>query len=71
MNKYAGTAVLALSLTGWAAIVQARPPTVMSSPGYDARLAESRKAYAAALAAQPAPRIVVRHSRKKKSATPN
>jgi hypothetical protein len=28
-----------------ASVALARPPTIMNSPGYDARLAESRRAY--------------------------
>ena len=48
MTKVGGVAAvtLVLSFGGWILVVpaQARPPTVMNSPGYDARLAESRKA---------------------------
>jgi hypothetical protein len=42
---------LALSFVGLVPVepALARPPTVTNSPGYDARLAESRKAYAASL----------------------
>ncbi|MDN5000640.1 hypothetical protein ACFQZO_07085 [Bradyrhizobium sp. GCM10027634] len=32
------------ALCGGATLAEARPPTVMNSPGYDARLQESRKA---------------------------
>ncbi|SFJ32706.1 hypothetical protein [Bradyrhizobium sp. Gha] len=32
------------ALCGAARLAEARPPTVMNSPGYDARLQESRKA---------------------------
>ena len=32
------------ALCGGATLAHARPPTVMNSPGYDARLQESRKA---------------------------
>jgi hypothetical protein len=53
----------------------ARPPTVTTSPGYDARLAESRKAWAAQAAqpvqAVPLPGVTVPKDRKKKRATPN
>ena len=67
MTKVGGIAAvtLVLSFGGWILVVpaQARPPTVMNSPGYDARLAESR----AALAAPQAPvryyRIKVRTPR--------
>jgi hypothetical protein len=47
----AATAVtLVLALGGWLSVVPAlaRPPTIMNSPGYDARLAESRAAWQAA-----------------------
>lgn len=37
-----GLALAALS--GASTLAHARPPTVMNSPGYDARLQESRKA---------------------------
>ena len=43
--KYELTFVLALTvLCGAFSFAEARPPTVMNSPGYDARLQESRKA---------------------------
>jgi hypothetical protein len=38
--------LLMLVVSGWAATANARPPTLQVSPGYDARLAESRKAWA-------------------------
>ena len=67
MTKVGGIAVvtLVLSCGGWILVVpaQARPPTVMNSPGYDARLAESR----AALAAPQAP---VRYYKRVKVRTP-
>jgi hypothetical protein len=48
MKKFVGTVAVAtlLSLSGWASLgpALARPPTATISPGYDARLAESRKA---------------------------
>ncbi len=48
MKKFAGTVAVTtlLSLGGWASLgpALARPPTATISPGYDARLAESRKA---------------------------
>ena len=39
----AAAVTLVLALGGWLSVVPAlaRPPTVMNSPGYDARLAES------------------------------
>jgi len=43
--KHEWTFVLALiAFCGTASFAEARPPTVMNSPGYDARLQESRKA---------------------------
>jgi hypothetical protein len=43
--KYGLTFVLApIMLCGAFSSAEARPPTVMNSPGYDARLQESRKA---------------------------
>ncbi|MDI3561270.1 hypothetical protein [Bradyrhizobium sp. Arg816] len=35
------------ALCGASTLTHARPPTVMNSPGYDARLQESRKALSA------------------------
>jgi hypothetical protein len=68
MSKVGGVAAatLVLALGGWILAVLpalARPPTVMFSPGYDARLAESR----AALAAPQAP---VRYYKRVKVRTP-
>jgi hypothetical protein len=55
MKKFVGTvaAALLLSLGGTALVApaHARPPTVTNSPGYQARLAESRKALSAPAAA--------------------
>jgi hypothetical protein len=64
--------VAALTLDGALAPALGRPPTVQNSPGYDVRLAESRKAWAAWQAAQPTqptPVTPVRHPRKKISGT--
>jgi hypothetical protein len=46
--------LLGLGWTGWisSSPALARPPTVTVSPGYDARLAESRQAWSAWQAAQ-------------------
>ena len=55
MKKFVGTvaAALLLSLGGTALVApaHARPPNVINSPGYQARLAESRKALSAPVAA--------------------
>ena len=59
-----------LTASSFAAPVLSRPPTVQNSPGYEARLAESRKAWAAWQAQQQAPKVIVRPSRKKKSQPP-
>jgi hypothetical protein len=52
MSKGCAAAAVALVLAvgGWLSVVPAlaRPPTVMNSPGYDARLTESRAAWQAA-----------------------
>jgi len=62
----AATVALVLSMGGWVSVVPAlaRSPTVMNSPGYDARLAESRAAWQAA---QQAP---VRYYKRIKVRTP-
>lgn len=44
VHRLAGPLAVALLLS--AAPAHARPPTLQVSPGYDARLAESRKAWA-------------------------
>ena len=61
-----GLAVVALC--GASSFVHARPPTVMNSPGYDARLQESRSALSgsqAAAAPANAPVAKPKHGRKK------
>ena len=55
-----------LTATSFALPALGRPPTIMNSPGYDARLAESRKAWADWQAQQQAPKAIVRPPRKKK-----
>jgi hypothetical protein len=57
MTKCFGVAVLAvwLGICALATAVQARPPTVTNSPGYQARLIESRKALSAPQYLQAAP----------------
>jgi hypothetical protein len=52
MQKIIGTTALLLFFAATATPAIARPPTIMNSPGYDARLAESRKALQAAQPAQ-------------------
>lgn len=69
----AATLLSALGTAAAVAPVEARPPTVQSSPGYQARLAESRKAYTdawnawqaqppAPSATRPTPRRAKRHA---------
>jgi hypothetical protein len=57
MKQFVGTVAAALVLgLGAPALVEpalARPPTVTNSPGYEARLAESRKALSASEATTP------------------
>jgi hypothetical protein len=58
------------ALLGAATFAQARPPTVMNSPGYDARLKESRSALGAtetpvSPVAPPAP--APKHKKKKQT----
>lgn len=48
MKIFVGAAAFALSFGIFIAPAHARPPTVRNSPGYDARLVESRKALEAA-----------------------
>lgn len=55
------------ALCGASTLAHARPPTVMNSPGYDARLQESRKALSAApTTAAPTIAPVVKPKRSKK-----
>ena len=67
MKKFVGTVAMALLLSlGGTALVApalARPPTVTNSPGYQARLAESRKALSASEGATP---LAVRCSKRTK-----
>jgi hypothetical protein len=62
----AGAAVLVLTFGGGPQPAQARPPTVTNSPGYEARLAESRKALAGSHAVQQPGKDVTRRTRKPK-----
>ena len=59
------------SFCGASTLAYARPPTVMNSPGYDARLQESRKAlgnsHTAAPELAPAPGSTHKHSKKKRT----
>ena len=69
--KYVLTPGLALAaLCGAATFAQARPPTVTNSPGYEARLKESRSALSgSSTTAAPATSPVVTPKRNKKKQT--
>lgn len=55
------------ALCGASTLAYARPPTVMNSPGYDARLQDSRKALGnSQTAAAPADAPVTKSKRSKK-----
>ncbi|WP_458757504.1 hypothetical protein ACSVBT_16735 [Afipia sp. TerB] len=64
MNMRTGLTV-AILIAGWTATAPAfaRPPTVTVSPGYDARLIESRKALAQPIA-EPRPVKPHRHGQR-------
>ncbi|RTE89065.1 MULTISPECIES: hypothetical protein [Bradyrhizobium] len=58
------------TLCGTATLVHARPPTVQNSPGYDARLQESRKALSGApatVAPSHEPVVKPKHAKKKRT----
>ena len=58
------------ALCGASTLAHARPPTVMNSPGYDARLQESRKALSnSTTTPEPAapPVSTPKHSKKKQT----
>jgi hypothetical protein len=68
MSRSTAAVILALAMTPGGAIfasAHAAPPTVTPSPGYDARLQESRKAMPTTLRADPSapvnPPVVQRH----------
>ncbi|SFI85340.1 hypothetical protein [Bradyrhizobium sp. cf659] len=54
-------------LCGASTLAEARPPTVMNSPGYDRRLQESRSQLGSSPATAPAntPAVRPKHSKKK------
>jgi hypothetical protein len=58
------------ALAGTANSSYARTLSFMNSQGYQTQLAASRKAYADAIAAQSAPQVTHRTTRKKKAAAP-
>jgi len=69
MRRYLTIGVALAALCGASTLAYARPPTVMNSPGYDARLQESRKALGNSQATTTAPADASvaksKHSKKK------
>jgi hypothetical protein len=68
MKTYLTIGLTLAALCAAAGFAQARPPTVMNSPGYDARLQESRKALGNSQTATPpadAPVTAPKRSKKK------
>lgn len=59
------------ALCGASTLAHARPPTVMNSPGYDARLQESRKALGNSQTAQTPGTSPVTTPKKSKKKHPN
>ncbi|MDH2348090.1 hypothetical protein QCM77_28360 [Bradyrhizobium sp. SSUT18] len=69
MKRYLTIGVALAVLCGAVTFAQARPPTVTNSPGYDARLRESRKALSGSPTTAPASVPVVAPKRSKKKHT--
>ncbi len=60
--------IVVVALCGASTLARARPPTVVTSPGYDARLQESRKALGGSQATTAPASVPVakpKHSKKK------
>jgi len=70
MKHYLTIGIALAALCGASTLAHARPPTVMNSPGYDARLKESRSALgnAPATTAPASPQVTVPKKHKKKPA---
>ena len=66
----AGVVLAASLLLLQASAALARPPTVMNSPGYEARLAESRKAAAERRAVEERRLLEIQQNNKPKSKSP-
>ncbi|HEY3794743.1 MAG TPA: hypothetical protein VGM09_23215 [Bradyrhizobium sp.] len=70
MKRICAALVAAAALATGASMVQAAPPTVTPSPGYDARLQESRVAPTVVEPAAPVSKPVSRHhARRNRAAT--
>jgi hypothetical protein len=66
MERYLIIGLVLAALCGASTLAHARPPTVMNSPGYDARLQESRKALGnSATANVPTPAVTPKRTKKK------
>jgi hypothetical protein len=65
----AAASLVWLGTSAFVAPAQARPPNFLFSPGYQARLAESRKAYAESWSLQQIQQPVAAHPRKPKHHT--
>jgi hypothetical protein len=67
MNRLCTASAVAVLLVCGMPLARAVPPTVTPSPGYDARLQESRKATSSSTVVQPAPPLttVPRHHKRK------
>lgn len=55
------------ALCGASTLVQARPPTVMNSPGYDRRLQESRSQLSSPMTTAPASAVTPKRTKKKQT----
>lgn len=71
MRRYLMTVLTLTALCGASTLAHARPPTVMNSPGYDARLQESRKALGNPSTAQTPGTSPVTTPKKSKKKHPN
>lgn len=71
MKRYWMTVLTLAALCGAPTLAHARPPTVMNSPGYDARLQESRKALGNSTTAQTPGTSPVTTPKKSKTKHPN
>ena len=58
-------AITMIALCGSFALAEAAPPTVTPSPGYDARLQESRQPRISGPATTTAPAVAPKHAKKK------
>lgn len=65
------TVLTLTALCGASTLAHARPPTVMNSPGYDARLQESRKALGHSQTATTSAAAPVAKSKRSKKKHPN